>query len=221
MEQFLPADLRCIGNGRLSDFVFKPSEGASGGILLAWSNRRWKKLDERVGLFSVSVVLEDMISHWVWTWTGIYGPNAEERRPEFWEDLRTTNEERNRDGGISGAMENFSSWIAEASLLDIPLSNQRFTWCNLWAQPACARLDRVLVDQAWEEAFPLCSLKAQLRICSDHSPLIFEGGDTHTDYHYYKFENWWLLCAGFHEVVMEAWRIPAPGLMGAKKSPTF
>ncbi|KAK1298032.1 hypothetical protein QJS10_CPB14g01222 [Acorus calamus] len=47
METFTSNNLRGIGNGRLSEFVFKASEGASGGIMLARNDRRWKKVDER------------------------------------------------------------------------------------------------------------------------------------------------------------------------------
>ncbi|KAK1277453.1 hypothetical protein QJS04_geneDACA016870 [Acorus gramineus] len=90
-------------------------------------------------------------------------------------------------------------------------------WCNLRAHPSCTRLDRVLVNHLWEDAFPLCSLKARPRICSDHSPLIFDGGEPHTSYHHFKFENWWLLCEGFCEVVFEAWWLPTPFSKGAKK----
>ncbi|KAK1309580.1 hypothetical protein QJS10_CPA09g01287 [Acorus calamus] len=102
-------------------------------------------------------------------------------------------------------------------MLDIPLDNQQFTWCNLRGQPSFVRMDRILIDQAWKEAFLMCLLKARPRICSDHSPLIFYGGESRARHHHFKFENWWLLCEGFREVVAASWQVPTLGLLGARK----
>ncbi|KAK1277805.1 hypothetical protein QJS04_geneDACA023753 [Acorus gramineus] len=195
-----------------------------------------RKVDERVGRFTVSVLLEDTITHWSWAWTGVYGPNVEDLRPHLWANLKESRArwnspwcimgdfnvtrfpfDRNREGSISGSMEQFSAWVANVGLLDIPLVNQQFTWSNLRTRPSFARLDRVFIDQAWEEAFPLCILQAQTRICSDHSPLIFNGGESLQKHHHFKFENWWLFCDGFREVVIAAWQVPTLGLAGARK----
>ncbi|KAK1278543.1 hypothetical protein QJS04_geneDACA014435 [Acorus gramineus] len=125
--------------------------------------------------------------------------------------------DRNKEGSISGSMEQLSAWVANVGLLDIPLVNQQFTWSNLRTQPYFARLDRAFINQAWEEVFPLCILQARTRICSDHSLLIFNGGESLQKDHHFKFENWWLFCDGFREVVIVAWQVPTPGLAGARK----
>ncbi|KAK1309581.1 hypothetical protein QJS10_CPA09g01286 [Acorus calamus] len=103
------------------------SESTSGGIMLAWNDRRWKKVDEREGHFSISVVCEDTISHWTCIWMGVYGPNMEELLPELWADLQANracwnfpccimgdfnvtrfSSDRIREGSISSSMEHFS-----------------------------------------------------------------------------------------------------------------
>ncbi|KAK1283076.1 hypothetical protein QJS10_CPB21g01093 [Acorus calamus] len=233
---FSASDLRAIGDGRLTDFVAKASVGASGGILLAWDDIRWKKIDVKVGGFSVSVILEDLSFARCWMWTGVYGPVADEAREALWQELSLIRgtwdfpwvlmgdfnvtrfvEDRNHEGRITGHMMRFSEWISEAGMIDIPLPNQRFTWSNLRERPACARLDRVFVDESWEEVYPWSSLKALPRIGSNHNPLIFVGGEGRTCHQHFKFENWWLLCDGLREEVAAAWNLETPELVGARK----
>ncbi|KAK1277944.1 hypothetical protein QJS04_geneDACA014426 [Acorus gramineus] len=191
--------------------------------------------DRRVGQFSISVVLEDVITKWNWVWTGVYGPNTNSEREALWEDLSEVSvrwnlpwclmgdfnctrfiEDRNQVGPLSSSMSRFFEWISEEHLSDIPLANQCFTWCNLRGNPSCAKLDRVLVSHEWEEEFPLCHLKALPWVCSDHCPLLLVGGYVNRSY-YFKFENWWLLCQGFQEVVSLSWRELVPLFSGAKK----
>ncbi|KAK1300345.1 hypothetical protein QJS10_CPB13g01076 [Acorus calamus] len=125
--------------------------------------------------------------------------------------------DRNRQGSISQAMVDFSDWIDSESWVDIPLANQCFTWSSLREVPSCARLDRVLVSPDWEDFYPLCSLRGLPRICSDHTPLLLEGGAQSVLVRWFKFENWWLQVDGFRELVDSSWRMPALGLRGAKK----
>ncbi|KAK1301673.1 hypothetical protein QJS10_CPB12g00740 [Acorus calamus] len=60
-------------------------------------------------------------------------------------------EDRNRQGPTSAAMEEFSDWIDQEELMELPLANQAYTWSNLWEDPSLAKLDRVLIDHGWEE----------------------------------------------------------------------
>ncbi|KAK1300587.1 hypothetical protein QJS10_CPB13g01304 [Acorus calamus] len=126
-------------------------------------------------------------------------------------------EDRNREGPVSRAMTDFSSWIDGHGLIDMPIPNQRFTWSNLREIPACARLDRVLINTDWEEAFNSCSLRGLPRLCSDHSPLVLEAGIPAHSARHFKFENWWLQVEGFRDVAVSCWARPVPELKGAKK----
>ncbi|KAK1303617.1 hypothetical protein QJS10_CPB11g00821 [Acorus calamus] len=216
MENFSPRDLRCVGGNRLSDYVAKPSVGMSGGIVVAWNASRWKKIDAQILNYSVSVILEDLNSHWRWVLSGVYGPNADAERESFWQELSGVKagwnlpwclmgdfnitrfiEDRNREGVITGHMARFSEWIAAEGLSDISLSNHCYTWSNMRAAPSLARLDRILIDDRWEDNFPSCSLRGLPRVTSDHSPLLFVGGNQSRRSCYFKFENWWLQCENF------------------------
>lgn len=56
-------------------FSLCPSMGASGGVLLLWNATLWHKLDEFLGRFSVSILLQDFQCDAVWVATLVYGPN--------------------------------------------------------------------------------------------------------------------------------------------------
>ena len=47
----------------------------SGGVLLVWDKRVFEKMDVIVGKFSVSVLLRGVMDDFIWTCTGVFGPN--------------------------------------------------------------------------------------------------------------------------------------------------
>lgn len=76
-----------VWGGSTADWVCRQSVGASGVILVIWNRKIFAKIDQWVGNFSVSVVLEE-VSHKVkWTVTTVYGPNDSRIRHLLWEEL--------------------------------------------------------------------------------------------------------------------------------------
>ena len=69
------------------DWLYLGSVGAFGGILLMWDNRVVDKVDEVVGCFSVSCKFKNVADHFVWAFTGVYGPNSDRDRRFLWEEL--------------------------------------------------------------------------------------------------------------------------------------
>jgi hypothetical protein len=65
------------------------------------------------------------------------------------------------------------NWIINSyGLREITLNGGRFTWSNNQADPTLEKLDRVLMNDKWEGAFPLTNLKKNPRLMSDHNPLV-------------------------------------------------
>jgi hypothetical protein len=61
--------------------------------------------------------------------------------------------ERGAGGGISSAMWDFSEFISEQSLLNLPLMRGRFTWSSNQDNPSMSRLDKFLVSLEWDAQF--------------------------------------------------------------------
>ena len=55
---------------------------------------------------------------------------------------------------LTPAMENFSEFIKELSLIDLPLEGGSYTWSSGSDQPLMSRIDRVLVSHNWEDLYP-------------------------------------------------------------------
>jgi hypothetical protein len=49
--------------------------GASGGIFLIWDRWVVEKVEEAVDQFSVSCKFKKVEDHFVWVFSGVYGPN--------------------------------------------------------------------------------------------------------------------------------------------------
>ncbi|KAK1291386.1 hypothetical protein QJS10_CPB17g00989 [Acorus calamus] len=101
-------------------------------------------------------------------------------------------------------------------MIDLPMSNQAYTWSSMREDPSLVKLDRVLVDHEWEAVHPTCSVQGLPRVMSDHSPLLVSGGCREQRTPIFRFENWWLLSPGFTEVVADSWKISAGVLTGAR-----
>lgn len=56
------------------------------------------------------------------------------------------------------------------------MSNGRFTWSRERNRVSRSLLDRFLVTNEWDEAFEGSQVFRQIRIVSDHFPLLLEAG---------------------------------------------
>ena len=103
------------------------------------------------------------------------------------------------------AMREFSNFISEQGLIDLPLQGGSFTWSNSREVASKARLDRFLFSVDWEDKFPTISQRRMSRVCSDHFPIVLEGGSFHKGSMPFKFENMWLNDEGFVDRVWSWW----------------
>jgi exonuclease III len=197
---------------------------SAGGILLMWDKRVLEKLDCYTGTFSISCQWKSLDDNFIWTGSGVYGPNLGGARGSFWDELALIRTKwaspwclfgdfniirypRERLGcqNFSQGMLDFSEFIDSQHLVDLALEGGLYTWCSGSDQPSMSRIDRVLVSPDWEEHFPDVSQKLLPRPLSDHSPILVEAGGMSRGKSSFKFENMWLKSEGFVDMVKGWW----------------
>jgi hypothetical protein len=79
--------IRSLWGGSHVGWCCLEADGASGGILIMWDTRVLELVESSVGCFSVSVILKNIEDGVVWGFSGVYGPNADNRRHLLWDEL--------------------------------------------------------------------------------------------------------------------------------------
>ncbi|KAG6637440.1 hypothetical protein CIPAW_11G178800, partial [Carya illinoinensis] len=137
------------------DWVYLASNGASGGILVMWDKRVVVKMEEFIGDYTVACSFEMVEDNFLWTFAGTYGPNVDNSRHLLWEELAGVHSwwnlpmciggdfniirfpsERSGDSRLRPAMTEFSDFIFDLNMVDLPLMGGRFTWSNsqMWSR---------------------------------------------------------------------------------------
>jgi hypothetical protein len=159
-----------------------------------------------------------------WAFSGVYGPNVDAERFILWEELAGARSwwgglwciggdfnvvrfpsEKLGEGRYIGAMRNFSDFISELGLLDLPLLDGQFTWSNNQDPLAKSRIDRFLVSLDWEDHFLNLVQKSLPHLLSDHCPIMLDSGGFMHGKSYFRFENMLLRQEDFAENVKVGW----------------
>ena len=88
-------------------------------------------------------------------------------------------------------MEDFNTWINQMELIDIHISNRRYTWSNNRRDPTLVRLDRILVNVSWSQSFIGTECKAISAPTSDHTPLLVDTRSIQQKTNIFHYENHW------------------------------
>jgi hypothetical protein len=129
------------------DWCCLDSSGASDGILIMWDNKVVEKVDVCVGDDTLAVSFRNVVDLSVWAFAGVYGPNLDRDRRLLWGELagilswwnmpwciggdfNVTRFPSERFGGtrLDSAMMEFSDFISEQGLMDLPCVGGSFTW---------------------------------------------------------------------------------------------
>jgi hypothetical protein len=143
---------------------------AAGGILLMWDKRVVSRLVMEVGDYVAACSFKNVADGSEWAFAGVYGPNGDWDRRLLWDELagllcgwdllwciggdfNVIRFPSERSGGrrISSAMREFSDFIFERGLMDLPLAGGLCTWSN---SRSWSRIDRFLVSPDWEVRHP-------------------------------------------------------------------
>ncbi|PON63520.1 Endonuclease/exonuclease/phosphatase [Trema orientale] len=86
-------------------------------------------------------------------------------------------------------MKSFDELIRELNLRDPPLCNGQFTWSSFRNQPTYCKLDRFLFSAEWEALFPVIRQEIEVRVVSDHCPVLLDSTPTRWGPSPFRFEN--------------------------------
>ena len=103
------------------------------------------------------------------------------------------------------AMTDFSNFIEEAGLMDLPLSGGRFTWSSNRVDPTFCRLDRFLVSPSFMLTFQNLIQSILPRSLSNHHAISLAADITNWGPRPFKFFNHWTEVTGFNELVHSTW----------------
>lgn len=102
------------------------------------------------------------------------------------------------------SIKNFSDWIQDLGLLDLPLHGIKFTWRR---NDSKSRLDRALCCNQWLSKFSNMILLGKERSVSDHNPLVLLT-DSLTNWGPKPFRRYdaWFMNPNFKNVIINEWQ---------------
>ncbi|GJZ44000.1 RNA-directed DNA polymerase, eukaryota [Tanacetum coccineum] len=213
----------CWGN-LCFDHVHSDSVGNSGGILCVWDPNSFRKNNVTVSDYFV-------IIRGVWLKTNVnllivvvYAPQDSRDKRMLWDylthvssqwdgevvmmgDFNEVRFKSDRFGlvfNVRGA-DVFNSFIANASLVEVPLGGSAFTWSHKSATKM-SKIDRFLISDGLMNTCPNINAITLERYLSNHRPILFR----ESTYDYgpipFRFYHHWLALDGFDNFVIDIWR---------------
>jgi exonuclease III len=173
------------------DFLYIPSNGASGGIIVIWKSSIFSGMIMHCEPFAMSVHFTSTTSAQTWTLINIYGPCTGDLRNDFIKwlfDLNIPYDEdwlilgdfnfirsaanRNKPGGYIEDMIIFNDFIREQNLTELPLKGRKFTWSNMQDNPLLEQLDWFFTSLHWTSVYPATEVLPKGKPTSDHIPCV-------------------------------------------------
>jgi hypothetical protein len=153
-ESFDSSFIRNFALKRFDKFLFSPSVGASGGILVGWNGGLFDGSVVEIHPFAITVCFSSRLNLNTWYLSTVYGPCLEPARSTFvnwlrnldiqdnpnWILIRDFNfyrslDNRNRAGGNFQDTQIFNDVIDHLGLVEFPLKGRSYTWSNMQSSP--------------------------------------------------------------------------------------
>ena len=186
-KPFKPRLKRLWGNDEYDFCEVFASDTSSGGIIAIWDSQSFSASATHTG--TRWVLIEGCIKKYDFQCCVgvIYGHNDRLRRLEMFDELKQKAGNLNKpillmgdfnvilhEGERTGSLtcvrgiREFSRWINDLQLIDIPLHGMTFTWRR---NESKSRLDRFLCSNDWLIKYPSMILSGLCKSFSDHNPL--------------------------------------------------
>lgn len=143
-----------VGSDLAQNTVFLPSVGASGGILMAASAQFFTLGSPHYTTHSVSATLTMLADNTQWTITGVYGPQSDNDKLLFMQEISNLKQHMLQAWLILGdfnliyrvqdknnrrvnlmLLNNFRTTIDNLLLAPLELKGRKYTWCNDQQKP--------------------------------------------------------------------------------------
>lgn len=216
-----------VGADLALNAVFLPSTGASGGILLAASQRFFSLGNPHLTPNSVTATITMLADNTQWSITGVYGPQSDNDKMLFMQEITDLMQntlptwlllgdfnliycaQDKNNGRVNLTLLNgFKATIDNLLLAPIELRGKKYTWCNDQQNPTMTKIDHFFGTAEWLELFPRAELQALASMGSDHCPLFLQGDVVRDFYRGFRFESCWVTRPDFLETVKETWEKP-------------
>jgi exonuclease III len=163
------------------------------GILGGFRSSRFDICDTSVGRFHIKVTLMDLKIQLKWNLAIVYGAAQLEDKEDFLAELGNVcidqrlplliggdfniirfSSEKNKNMRKNRWTDMFNAIINSHGLRELYLSGGQYTWTNNQQDHTLEKLDRFLMNDAWENLFPFTNVHKLVREICDHNPLILD-----------------------------------------------
>ena len=207
-ESFDHSFIRSFCPKRFDKFVFSPSVGASGGIIVLWNSSVFGGQLIQITSLAITVNFSSTHTNETWTLVTVYGPCRGIERDIFVQWLHDlvipihenwllvgdfnfilSVDNRNRPGADMNDIFIFNEIISHLGLLELPLKGRSFTWSNMQDQPLLEQLDWFFTSCSWTIQYPNTMVHPLAKSTSDHVPCVVNISTTIPKAKNFRFEN--------------------------------
>lgn len=222
LEVINPRTINSIWRTANVDWIFSPSNGNSGGLLIMWRTDYFVIESHNAEKNWIAIVGTIPSMNFKGFLINVYNPCDREDKAVVWNELAAFHEatkppclvlgdfneildpsERGSGHVSQMGINDFKNFIDKTQLTEIPAKNGWFTW---FRGNAKSKLDRLLVNAEWILTFPTLQVSIQKRSISDHCPLLIQSSDVNWGAKPFRFQNCWLTHPGCMRIIQEVWQ---------------